>query len=82
MVGRWCDSLSGACFQRFYDPRVDTTWGYAFPPTPNGEFIGIYIAPVTAGWIGASLGGGMENNPLILTWVDGTKPMLSVRYTT
>jgi hypothetical protein len=82
----WCDDLTSICFQRFYDEGVQTGWGYTFPDVdPNGgvpdEFIGIYTGPETAGWIGASLGGGMTQNPLIVAWLNEGKAMAGVRRT-
>lgn len=70
----WCDEFTSICFQRYYDESVSTGWGYTFPDVdPNGgvpdEFIGIYTAPASAGWIGASLGGGMTQNPLLVAWL-------------
>ena len=82
----WCDDLTSICFQRFYDEGVSTGWGYTFPDVdPNGgvpdEFIGIYTGPEDAGWIGASLGGGMTQNPLIVAWINEGKAMAGVRRT-
>ncbi|KAG2006675.1 cellobiose dehydrogenase [Coprinopsis cinerea AmutBmut pab1-1] len=81
-ASRWCDSWTGVCFQRLYDAGSDSAWGYVFPPSPRSEFIGIFTAPIRTGWIGASLGGGMTNNPLVVSWVNGNTPVISVRYTT
>ncbi|TFK21044.1 CBD9-like protein [Coprinopsis marcescibilis] len=80
-VSRWCDSWTNVCFQRFYDASIDTGWGYLFPSTPRTEFIGIFTAPVGVGWVGTSLGGGMRSNPLLLAWVNGQTPLISVRST-
>lgn len=60
-------------------------YGYLFPPlpaagqAPSNEFIGIFTAPASTGWIGSSLGGGMTNNLLIVGWTNGNTPVLSSR---
>ncbi|KAH6903269.1 hypothetical protein BKA70DRAFT_1404253 [Coprinopsis sp. MPI-PUGE-AT-0042] len=79
---QWCDPLSTVCFHRFHNPSLDIGWGYLFPSTPSDEFIGIFTAPASVGWIGNSLGGGMNNNPLVIGWTDGGKAVVSVRSTT
>ena len=79
----WCDGLSKVCFNRFHEPNLDIGWGYLFPSTPRDEFIGIFTAPASVGWIGNSLGGGMNNNPLVIGWMDNSgKAVASVRSTT
>ncbi|TFK32758.1 hypothetical protein BDQ12DRAFT_701066 [Crucibulum laeve] len=79
---QWCDNLTNICFTRYYLQSLDTGFGYVFPPLqpPSNEFIGIYTAPVSAGWIGNSLGGGMRSNPLIIGWIDESKPVVSARF--
>jgi Cytochrome domain of cellobiose dehydrogenase len=76
--------LTGVTFRRYYNADVDTSWGYIFPPTTGetDDFVGIFQAPASAGWIGNSLGGGMRNAPLLLGWVDNGNPKLSVRWAT
>ncbi|EAU83866.2 cellulose binding iron reductase [Coprinopsis cinerea okayama7 len=79
---RWCDDLTSVCFQRYYEEHLDTAWGYLFPPTDRGEFVGFFIAPVRSGWIGNSLGGSMRGNPLVVGWLDDdNKPVISARIT-
>ncbi|PPQ71370.1 hypothetical protein CVT24_011756 [Panaeolus cyanescens] len=85
-AARWCDSITGLCFARYYLPSLDVGFGYVFPPLPpagqqpSNEFIGFFTAPVTTGWIGNSLGGGMRSNPLIVAWTDNSTPRVSARY--
>ncbi|KAG2006962.1 cellobiose dehydrogenase [Coprinopsis cinerea AmutBmut pab1-1] len=87
-TSEWCDSITDICFQRYYDADLDIAWGYVFPPSPSAgepqpdEFIGLFTGPVSAGWIGNSLGGGMRSNPLVVGWVDNEhNALLSVRFT-
>ncbi|CAA7262731.1 unnamed protein product [Cyclocybe aegerita] len=83
---QWCDSVTDICFSRYYLEDLDTTFGYLFPPLPSDgqppsdEFIGIFIAPASTGWIGNSLGGGMRSNPLVIGWVNESAAVLSVRF--
>jgi len=60
---------------------LDVSWGFLFPPLSpaSTEFIGFFIAPKDAGWVGISLGGGMVNNLLVVGWVNGNQPVASVR---
>ncbi|KAF9057253.1 hypothetical protein BJ165DRAFT_1333787, partial [Panaeolus papilionaceus] len=87
-VSQWCDSITSICFGRFYISNLDTAHGYIFPPlpssggTPSNEFIGFFTAPLSTGWVGMSLGGGMTSNPLLVGWTDGNTPRVSVRYVT
>ncbi|RXW15117.1 hypothetical protein EST38_g10738 [Candolleomyces aberdarensis] len=71
-ASQWCDSITDICFQRYYDEELNMGWGYLFPPAASapGEFVGLFTAPVSAGWVGNSLGGGMRSNPLVIGWVD------------
>lgn len=84
----WVDSATNVTFSRFYVKAEDIGYGYVFPPLPAAgqpaadEFIGIFTAPIAAGWVGNALGPGMKNNLLILGWVSGTTPVLSTRYAT
>ena len=77
-ASEWCDSITDICFQRFYDEELGMGWGYLFPPASSapGEFVGLFTAPVAAGWIGNSLGGGMRSNPLVIGWVDSNHTAL------
>lgn len=54
-------------------PEADPSGGV------SNEFIGIFTAPATTGWIGNSLGGGMTQGPLILAWINDFQAMISVR---
>lgn len=87
---QWCTTeITGSdiCFQRYRDTGSDTAWGYLFPaaagPTgqPTNEFIGIFTGRSNAGYIGASLGGTMTSNPLVLAWINGRAPLISLRRT-
>lgn len=83
LASQWCDGYTYICFWRHYDASIDTAWGYLFPSTWSDEFIGIFVAPITSGWVGASLGGSMLENPLVLGWVDSTNNLqVSVRRAT
>ncbi|TFK75515.1 hypothetical protein BDN72DRAFT_831768 [Pluteus cervinus] len=81
LASQWCDSLTSICFQRFYFETLDTGFGYLFPSPPTNEFIGIFTAPTSAGWVGSSLGGGMTNNPLLVGWVNNGRATISARLT-
>ncbi|KAJ2915755.1 hypothetical protein MD484_g4701, partial [Candolleomyces efflorescens] len=92
-ASKWCDPQISAtigaklCWLRYFDADTDTSWGYIFPADtsserqPLTEFIGLFSAPASAGWVGNSLGGPMHLNPLIVAWLDGKKPIISVRRT-
>jgi cellobiose dehydrogenase (acceptor) len=47
-------------------------YGFAFPTDADsahsGEFIGQINAPISAKWVGITLGPGMNNNLLIVAW--------------
>lgn len=83
-AGSWYDAVTNVTFRRYYNSNLQATYGYIFPPTnaSTDEFIGIFQAPVVAGYLGNSLGPGMRNNPLIVGWVDGTTPRVSARWAT
>ncbi|TFK28283.1 CBD9-like protein [Coprinopsis marcescibilis] len=85
-VGEWADPVAGVTWTRWTDPDLDVTTGWVFPPLSGGqapdEFVGIFQAPSSGGYIGSSLGGGMRENLLLLAWTDGKIPRISPRWAT
>ncbi|TEB36598.1 hypothetical protein FA13DRAFT_1658324 [Coprinellus micaceus] len=83
----WCDDgQTGICWYRYDAEDLSAGWGFIFPrDSPPGrnmnEFIGIMSAPTAVGWLGASLGGSMRSNPLIVGWLNGTAAAISIRRT-
>ena len=85
-VGEWADPVAKVTWTRYHDPDLDLTQGYIFPPASEGqapdEFVGIFQAPSSGGYIGSSLGGGMRENLLLVAWTDGKIPRISPRWAT
>lgn len=61
---------------------MDVGWGFVFPSALSDEFIGIFTAPASFGWMGTSLGGSMRDSLLLVGWMNGATPIVSPRYTT
>jgi cellobiose dehydrogenase (acceptor) len=74
---------NGIPFTGNYDPAPDVHVGFIFPSSTTGtEFVGELIVPISKGWAGISIGGGMTSNPLIMAWVNNNKIVYSTRYAT
>jgi cellobiose dehydrogenase (acceptor) len=74
---------SGLPFSGLYDSQVDSTFGFLFPTSTTGtEFIGEFIVPITQKWAGVALGGGMNNDLLIVAWPNGNSIVSTPRFTT
>ncbi|KAJ7594442.1 cellobiose dehydrogenase [Mycena floridula] len=61
------------------------TYGYLFPPAGAGmddEFIGEFIAPISASWVGVSPVGSMIRSLLLVAWPNGGQIVRSARYAT
>ncbi|KAG8745775.1 hypothetical protein FRC10_007036 [Ceratobasidium sp. 414] len=79
----WTDATTGIPFQSFVDPVHGIRLSTAFPSsTTPTEFVGEIVAPIAAKWVGWSLGGGMNNNLLLVAWPNGNSIVSSTRYTT
>ncbi|KAG8687354.1 hypothetical protein FRC12_017219 [Ceratobasidium sp. 428] len=79
----WTDPSTGIPFQSFVDPVHGIRLSTAFPASTTAtEFIGEIVAPISAKWVGWSLGGGMNNNLLVVAWPNGNSIVSSTRYTT
>lgn len=80
----WTDSTTGIPFQSYVDPVHGIRLSIAFPPTSAGstEFVGEIVAPINAKYVGWSLGGGMNNNLLLVAWPNGNSIVSSTRFTT
>jgi len=77
----YTDADTGITFQRFYSEGYGFSFGITFPenPTATSEFIGQIVGQNNGGWSGVSLGGGMVNNLLVVTWLNGDKIVHSLR---
>lgn len=83
----YTDPGNGFQFTGITDPSYGVTYGVVFPPIPTSgatptEFIGEIVAPLTAEWIGLSLGGAMLDDLLLVAWPNGNNIVYSTRYTT
>ncbi|KAG8697384.1 hypothetical protein FRC08_006563 [Ceratobasidium sp. 394] len=79
----WTDPTTGIPFQSFVDPVHGIRLSIAFPSAASPtEFVGEIVAPISAKWVGWSLGGGMNNNLLLVAWPNGNSIVSSTRYTT
>ncbi|KAF8596986.1 hypothetical protein BDV93DRAFT_527730 [Ceratobasidium sp. AG-I] len=79
----WTDSLTGIPFQSYVDPVHGIRLSTAFPAsTTSTEFVGEIVAPISAKWVGWSLGGGMNRNLLLVAWPNGNAIVSSTRYST
>ncbi|QRV98090.1 GMC oxidoreductase [Ceratobasidium sp. AG-Ba] len=79
----WTDPSTNIPFQSFVDPVHGIRLSTAFPAsTTSTEFVGEIVAPISAKWVGWSLGGGMNNNLLLVAWPNGNSVVASTRYTT
>ncbi|TFK24100.1 cellobiose dehydrogenase [Coprinopsis marcescibilis] len=80
----YVDPDNGITFSGITDPVHGVTYGYILPPLdpPSDEFIGEIVAPIENAWVGASPGGGMVNNVLIVAWPNGDKVVGSIRLAT
>ncbi|KAJ3533776.1 hypothetical protein NMY22_g7195 [Coprinellus aureogranulatus] len=83
----WCDDgQTGFCWYRYDADELQTGFGFMFPRSSapgrsTNELIGLLSAPVAVGWLGASLGGDMRSNPLVVGWLNGTAAAISIRRT-
>ncbi|KAF8595031.1 CBD9-like protein [Ceratobasidium sp. AG-I] len=77
----WTDTPTGIPFQSFLDPVHGIRLSIAFPAsTSSTEFVGEIIAPISAKWVGWSLGGGMNYNLLLVAWPWNGAIVPSTRY--
>ncbi|KAI5801165.1 cellobiose dehydrogenase-like protein [Geopyxis carbonaria] len=80
----YTDADTSIAYQRFSTTSGGSfSFGIAFPTTPEEDFIGQIVRNVGPidGWSGVSLGGGMTNNLLLVSWVNGEEIMSSFRFT-
>ncbi|KAG6865808.1 hypothetical protein C0991_011613 [Blastosporella zonata] len=80
----YTDPDNGISFWGYTDPVHQVTYGYVFPPleSSSNEFIGEIVAPIAAKWVGASPGGAMLQNLLLVAWPNGNSIVRSARYAT
>lgn len=79
----YVDSGNGFVFDGVTDPVHSVTYGIVLPQASTStEFIGEFVAPNEAQWIGLALGGAMIGNLLLVAWPDGNKIVSSPRYAT
>ena len=55
------------------------TYGYVFPETDTGEFIGEIVSPIEGAWVGVSPKGTMLNSLLLVAWANGGEVVHSAR---
>ncbi|CAE7204138.1 unnamed protein product [Rhizoctonia solani] len=79
----WTDPSTNIPFQSFVEPVTGIRLSTAFPSsTSPTEFVGEIVAPITSKWVGWSLGGGMNNNLLLVAWPNGNSIVSSTRMST
>ncbi|THH28872.1 hypothetical protein EUX98_g5306 [Antrodiella citrinella] len=83
----YTDPDNGWQFTGITDPVHDVTYGLIFPPLVSSgpqstEFIGEFITPIAAEWLGFSMGGAMLDNLLLVAWPNGNDIIASTRYAT
>ncbi|KAF8596985.1 cellobiose dehydrogenase [Ceratobasidium sp. AG-I] len=79
----WVDTLTGIPFQSYIEPVNGIRLSIAFPSsTTSTEFVGEIVAPISAKWVGWSLGGGMNRNLLLVAWPNNNAIVSSTRYST
>jgi cellobiose dehydrogenase (acceptor) len=81
-----CDTQNGFCFQSYVAPGYDMTFSVALPVQPASglgptDFIGEILAPISAAWVGFSLGGSMADSLLLLVWPNGNEFVTNTRWT-
>lgn len=76
------DPNTGIDFQQY--SANSYSFGIAVPETPEADFIGQMVIPLTdkAGWGAVSLGGGMLNKLLFVAWPNGEDVVTSFRLAT
>ncbi|OJT10842.1 Cellobiose dehydrogenase [Trametes pubescens] len=79
----YVDSGNGFVFDGVTDPVHSVTYGIVLPQASTStEFIGEFVAPNEAQWIGLALGGAMIGDLLLVAWPNGNKIVSSARYAT
>ena len=61
------------------DASHSVTYGYVFPETDTGEFIGEIVSPIEGAWVGVSPKGTMLNSLLLVAWANGGEVVHSAR---
>ncbi|TRM59052.1 cellobiose dehydrogenase [Schizophyllum amplum] len=79
---QYTDSDTGITFWGITDASHGVTYGYVFPETDTGEFIGEIVAPIATGWAAQSPRGSMLNSILLMAWANGDDVVHSVRFAT
>ncbi|KAI0635059.1 cellobiose dehydrogenase [Trametes polyzona] len=79
----YVDPGNGFVFDGVTDPVHSVTYGIALPQaSTSSEFIGEFVAPIDAKWIGLALGGAMIGDLLLVAWPYENKIVASARYAT
>lgn len=78
----YTDPDNGIGFWGYKEPVHGITFGYIFPNVASPtEFIGEIVAPITSKWVGASPGGTMLHNLLLVAWPNGNAIVKGARIT-
>jgi hypothetical protein len=77
----YTDDRSNITYQQFTSADTGYSFGYAFPVKSNDTMMGLITAPIKAGWVGLSFGGGMRNALLLVAWNNNGNMTGDLRYT-
>ncbi|KAL1613180.1 hypothetical protein SLS60_001412 [Paraconiothyrium brasiliense] len=77
----YTDPKTGIDFQQYTATGGNFSFGIAFPETIEKDFIGQLVVPIskTGAWGAVSLGGGMLNHLLLVTWANGDEVVSTFR---
>ncbi|KAL1757668.1 cellobiose dehydrogenase [Schizophyllum commune] len=76
---QYTDPDNGITFWGITDASHSVTYGYVFPETDTGEFIGEIVSPIEGAWVGVSPKGTMLNSLLLVAWANGGEVVHSAR---